>query len=154
MRPTPLSNRASNPEAFASSSAAGPELCVLIVDDSTDYSASLAELVRSWGYRAEIARSASQALDRFDQAQPRIVMLDLGLPDMHGYELAKLLRQRALGRKLHFVVVTGWSQIADQLSSNAAGISHHLVKPVNFVVLREILAAYRAVEERATPVHA
>jgi len=73
-----------------------------------------------------------------------VVLLDLALPDLHGYDLARQLRKEAAGRPLYFVAITGWYQIADQLQSAAAGISHHLVKPVNLDMLREILSKYQA----------
>ncbi len=123
------------------------KLRVLIVDDNADYSAATADLLRSWGYCSEVTSSARNAFELAERFRPRAVILDLGLPDLHGYELAKRLREQAGARKIHFIVVTGWMQIADQLSSNAAGIAHHLIKPVNTDVLREILAAYQSAEE-------
>ena len=126
-------------------------LRVLVVDDNADYSAATAELVRSWGYCVEAATSGRSAIDLAESFRPRVVILDLGLPDMHGYELAKQVRVQAGARKIHFIVITGWMQIADQLSSSAAGVAHHLVKPVNVDVLREILAAYQAAEAVSVP---
>jgi CheY-like chemotaxis protein len=123
------------------------KLRVLIVDDNLDYTAATSELLHAWGYCVKSARSGREALALADSFRPRVVILDLGLPDMHGYELAKRFRQAAGSRKLHFIVTTGWMQIADQLSSNAAGIAHHLIKPVSGDVLKQILAAYQAVEE-------
>jgi CheY-like chemotaxis protein len=120
---------------------------VLVVDDNTDYARATEHLDRSWGYDVQVTRTAREAIALADSFRPRIVILDLGLPDMHGYDLAKQLRQQAGSRKLHFVVITGWTQIADQINSTAAGIAHHLIKPVNFEVLQQILAAYQAAEE-------
>lgn len=127
-----------------------PGMRVLIVDDNTDAAATLAVLVEAWGHETRIANSAAQACQIAESFRPRVVLLDLGLPDMHGYDLAQCLRDQAGGRRLHFIAITGWNQIADQIRSNAAGVSHHLVKPANKDTLREILAAYDAMEERAS----
>jgi CheY-like chemotaxis protein len=127
------------------------KLRVLVVDDNSDYSSATVHLVGSWGYCVECVQSGRAALAIADSFRPRVVILDLGLPDMHGYELARKLRDLSGDRKLHFVVITGWMQIADQISSTAAGIAHHLIKPVNFEVLQQILAAYQATEELSVP---
>jgi CheY-like chemotaxis protein len=119
------------------------KLRVLVVEDSVDQAEGLAELIRSWGHSVQRAHNGAEALHIAREYRPAVVLLDLGLPDMHGYELAKRLRAEAHRRRLHFVVITGWTQIADQLSSSAAGIAHHLIKPPNVSVVREILAGYQ-----------
>lgn len=122
-------------------------LKVLVIDDHADYAASVAELIRSWGHVVEIAYNAVAAQEIARSFRPRVIMLDLGLPDMEGYELAKTLRREAKGRRIFIIVVTGWTKIADQMSSTAAGISHHLLKPVNLESLRRILAGYEELEK-------
>jgi CheY-like chemotaxis protein len=124
-------------------------LRILIVDDNRDQCVGLCEILRSWGYDVEAAHNANAALAIAADFRPRVILLDLGLPDMHGYELAKRLRATSGGRRIFFVVMTGWTQIADQISSTAAGISHHLIKPVNMDTLRYILAGYQAAETRS-----
>jgi len=105
-------------------------------------------LVRQWGHAAVTAKTAAEAVVISEGFRPRVVLLDLGLPDKHGYDLAEILRRQTGNRVLHFIAVTGWSQIADQIRSSASGITHHLMKPVNHDVLREILAAYSAAETK------
>ena len=122
-------------------------LRVLVVDDNPDQATMLAVLVQSWGHAVEIAHTAAEAMRVADAYRPRVVLLDLGLPDRHGYDLADDLRRQARDRKLYFIVVTGWAQIADQLRSTASGIRHHLMKPVNRAMLRELLAAYADTNE-------
>ena len=122
------------------------ELRVLIVDDNPDAAAGLATLVEVWGHTAGVAHSAGQAMRLAEEFRPRVVLLDLGLPDRHGYELAELLTRQTRNRRLYFVAITGWANIADQARSNAAGVSHHLVKPINHDMLREILATYAEAE--------
>ena len=122
-------------------------LRVMVVDDNVDAAAMMATLVQSWGHQVSIAHTANQALRLAADYRPRVVLLDLGLPDRHGYDLADQLRRDCGSRRIFFVAVTGWNQIADQVRSSAAGIAHHLMKPVNHDLLREILAAYTAAEE-------
>jgi CheY-like chemotaxis protein len=126
------------------------QLRLLIVDDNKDVAAMMALLVSSWGHEVRVVHSGKQAFEIAESFRPRVVLLDLGLPDMHGYDVAKRLREQSRNRVMHFIAITGWSQIADQIRSNAAGITHHLMKPANKDVLREILAAYAASEESAS----
>lgn len=127
------------------------KLRVLIVDDSADTAEMLAALVTLWGYTTAVAGTGAAALKLAAGFRPTVVLLDLSLPDQHGYEVARALRTAAQRRRIFFVAITGWSQIADQLQSNAAGISHHLVKPVNPNALQRILADYQEVEDAREP---
>ena len=88
------------------------------------------------------ATQSAEAIEVAAEFRPRVVLLDLGLPDRHGYDLAQILRQQAGKRRIYFIAITGWTQIADQIRSSASGINHHLIKPANPDVLREILTAY------------
>lgn len=122
-------------------------LRVLIVDDDPGTAEMTAGLVAGWGYTTRVAADGATAVKAAGMFKPHVVLLDLSLPDQHGYDVARQLRQEAQGRRMLFVAVTGWGQIADQQASTAAGISHHLVKPVNAEALERILAAYQASEE-------
>ena len=124
-------------------------LRVLVVDDNRDQAAMLAMLVERWRHTVKVAHSATEAVQVAETYRPRVVLLDLGLPDRHGYDLADMLRHQADRRKIYFVAVTGWTQIADQIRSSSSGINHHLIKPVNNDVLREILMAYATTNEKA-----
>jgi CheY-like chemotaxis protein len=117
---------------------------VLIVEDHEDTARTLAELIEAWGWSVAIAPTGRDARETAARFKPRIVLLDLGLPDEHGYRVAQDLRRRADRSELTFVVVTGWSQPVDQRLSSQAGIAHHLVKPVNPDALRAILDGYRS----------
>lgn len=122
-------------------------LRILIVEDHHDTAESMAMLLAEWGHEARIARDGVEALRIYDEFRPRVVMLDLALPDhQSGYDVAAKLRERAGPGRLFMIVVTGLSAIADQSKSNAAGISHHLVKPVNPHVLRWILSTCQYAE--------
>lgn len=126
-------------ELRESGGAEGGPMRVLVVEDHLDTARMLEELLKAWGFSAAIAHSGAEALEVAERFMPRVVLLDLGLPDQHGYWVAQKLRQEMHHKHLSFVAVTGWSPAADQQLSNSAGISHHLVKPVNPDALRSIL---------------
>ena len=117
-------------------------LRALIVDDNVDAASTLATLVQRWGHTAMIAHSCVEATAVAFAFKPRVVLLDLGLPDHHGYDLADMLRKQAGKDKLYFIAVTGWDHEEDHIRSVLSGIPHHLVKPVPLDILRELLAAY------------
>ncbi len=121
-------------------------LRVLIVEDNVDQAAMLAILVQRWGHSVIIANDSAEALKVFADFQPRVILLDLGLPDRHGYDLADALKDMPRNGRLHFVAVTGWNTVVDQIRSASSGIKHHLMKPPNLDVLREILSAYASSE--------
>ena len=122
------------------------KLRILLVDDNADYIRALAEVLRSWDYRVEYAFNATAALAIAKDYRPRIVLVDLGLPDVDGYTLARQMRQQHTGRKIFFIVVTGAANVADQVSSSAARITHYLQKPVNHEALRNVLESYQGAE--------
>ncbi len=105
---------------------------VLVVDDNEDAATMVAEVLRLHGYSADVSNTAQDALDSASAGQDYdIYVLDIGLPDMTGYELARALRRA--GRNTHaiFVALTGYGQENDRAASAAAGFDHHLVKPVD-----------------------
>lgn len=132
------------PATQDATSATITKLKVLVVEDQLDTATMLAALLTTWGYEVEVAHTGADALRMAGDFHPRVVLLDLGLPDQHGYRLARRLRDETGPQPMSFVVVTGWSQRVDQELSAAAGISHHLVKPVNPDALHSILDRYQA----------
>ena len=115
-------------------------LRVLVVDDSEDGARMSALLLRSWGYEARVAHDGTTALDRAGGFLPHVVLLDIGLPDMDGYEVARRLRQNAALAHVHLVAVTGYGQDADRLRTREAGFDVHLVKPVEASTMKALLA--------------
>ena len=116
----------------------GQGVPILIVDDNEDAAAMLAEFVRSLGYRVRTAHDGPGALKSASDAEPRIALLDIGLPVMDGYELAARLRDvHPNGLKL--IAVTGYGQEADRDRSRQAGFDAHLVKPVDLESLAALL---------------
>jgi signal transduction histidine kinase len=113
---------------------------ILIVDDNTDAAEMLAIMVGGWGHETRVVFDGPAALAAAPQFQPEVVLLDLGLPTLDGYETGRRLRQTDAGRTALIVAVTGWGQEQDIARSRAAGFDRHLVKPVAPQVLRALIA--------------
>jgi CheY-like chemotaxis protein len=103
---------------------------VLIVDDNSDAAATLEVLLKSLGHETRVVHTGINALAAVPEFKPEIVLLDIGLPDIDGYEVARRLRALQTGRSFRIVAVTGWDQEADKRRSAEAGFDMHLVKPV------------------------
>jgi PAS domain S-box-containing protein len=121
-------------------SAAAPGRRVLVVDDNPDAAEMLSLLLRRRGHQAEVAHDGPSALELYERFRPDAALLDIGLPVMDGYELARRLRARA-GDGLLLVAVTGYGQDSDRQRSREVGFAYHLVKPVNNKHLLAILAS-------------
>jgi signal transduction histidine kinase len=116
-----------------------PTRRVLVVDDNTDGAESLAQLLRLDGHAVEVAHDGPAALDAAAEFRPQVMVLDIGLPGMDGFEVARRLRARPDGRDLVLVALTGYGRDDDRALSRAAGFDHHLVKPAELDALRRIL---------------
>ncbi|MGZ5051458.1 MAG: PAS domain S-box protein [Methylobacter sp.] len=112
---------------------------VLVVDDYTDAAESLTTLLQSEGHDVDIANCGMQALEIAAIFRPQVVLLDIGLPDLDGYEVAKRLRALPGMQNTVLIALTGFGQIEDCERSRAAGFDHHLLKPLNFEKLSELL---------------
>jgi CheY-like chemotaxis protein len=106
---------------------------VLLVDDNDDAAESLALLLQMSGHEVLMARSGAEALSiaAREQLKLGVVLLDLGLPDMSGYEVARRLRESPSTRHLRLIATTGYGQESDRRATAEAGFDEHLVKPVN-----------------------
>jgi CheY-like chemotaxis protein len=121
---------------------APPEpLRLLIVDDCADTTASLVLLARLWGYQAHAARDGAEALRLAAQHRPHVVLLDIGMPGMNGWDLAPRLRALPGLDGVMLVVVSGFDRTDDRRRSHEAGCDLHLTKPVHPERLRDLLAA-------------
>jgi signal transduction histidine kinase len=136
------------PRAMAPSAADAPspgtpvaKRRVLVVDDNVDAADSLAQLLRLEGHDTDTAYTARSALDKFETYSPDLVLLDIGLPEMDGYEVAYRLKQRSGGRRVAIVALTGYGQSDDRDRALAAGFDEHLVKPVSYGELQRVLGA-------------
>ena len=115
------------------------ETDVLVVDDNEDGANTLAEVLRGAGYRPAVAFSGEEALSCFDRLRPRAILLDIGLPGISGLDVAKRLRAVAGPEVLSLIAITGWGQRADREATSAAGFDAHLVKPVEFGELEDVM---------------
>jgi PAS domain S-box-containing protein len=114
---------------------------VLIADDNRDAAESLAMLLRMDGHEVTVAYDGPQALALLAQAQPDVALLDIGMPGLNGYEVARRIRQAPLGRGITLIAVTGWGQDRDKAQAHQAGFDHHFTKPVDPSRLSELLRA-------------
>ena len=118
---------------------------ILLVDDDPDTTQASAILLGLDGHECRRAASGVEAIHVAEEFTPDIVILDIGLPGMDGYALARELRVNAAGRPLHLAAVTGRAEASDVAQSRAAGVDQHLLKPIDGAALRAIvLAAERA----------
>ncbi len=113
---------------------------VLVVDDNQDAAESMAMLLRLKGHEVRVGYDGAEALRAFDAFAPEIVLLDIGMPGMTGYEVARRLRAVPGAGGVLLVALTGYGQDEDRRRSREAGFDHHLVKPVDFDVLLGLLA--------------
>ena len=127
------------PAEPAPPAAAGPLRRVLVVDDNVDAALGLGEVLRLFGHEVEVVHNAAQALRTAPQFAPDLALIDIGLPDMDGYELARRLRAQA--EDLDLVAVTGYGLERDRERSAAAGFSAHLVKPIDIAMIESLLEA-------------
>jgi signal transduction histidine kinase/CheY-like chemotaxis protein len=116
-----------------------PSRKILIVDDSRDGGESLAMLLRVLGAEVALAHSGRAALDCINSFRPDVVLLDIGMPGMDGYEVARRIRANPKNRDISLIALTGWGQDEDRQRSTAAGFNHHLVKPADIDQLRQLL---------------
>jgi PAS domain S-box-containing protein len=114
-------------------------LRILIVDDIPDVADSLALLLKQLKAEVRIENSGLAALEAIKTYKPFVVLLDIGMPDMDGYEVARQIRQLPEGNEITLIALTGWGQEEDRRKSEEAGFDHHLVKPVNLDALKELL---------------
>jgi CheY-like chemotaxis protein len=126
-------------------------LRVLVVDDCRDHTDSLAILVRFWGHDVRTAYDGPTGLDVAAAYVPDVVLLDIGLPGMDGYEVARRLRRQAGLATALLITVSGFAQDADRQHSQEVGCAEHLAKPVDLDLLQEILAARKAAVRRPAP---
>jgi PAS domain S-box-containing protein len=114
---------------------------LLVVDDNADAADTLAVLLRRLGTEVRVAHDGPGALAAFERYRPDAVLVDIGMPGMDGYEVARRLRSQPAGRKVPIIAVTGWGQEKDRLLSREAGFDHHLVKPADIEALQSLLAS-------------
>jgi CheY-like chemotaxis protein len=114
------------------------------VADAEDVSAigvKLGQLLASLGATVKVTYNADQALKVFPVFHPDVVLLDIGMPGMDGYEAARAIRKMAPDHALRLVALTGWGQARDRQDSRSAGFNYHMVKPPDVAALRDLIMA-------------
>ena len=144
--------QSSAPVGAASGAEASPAKSrhrLLVVDDNVDAADSTAILLREWGHEVSIANDGTRALERAAEFKPDVILLDIGLPDMSGYELAPRLRALpALPKEVFLVAITGYGAEHDRLRAGEAGFNRHMTKPVELEALKDLLASIPAASAR------
>jgi PAS domain S-box-containing protein len=139
----PLDDRATQTATAATAGDAGivKRRRVLVVDDNADSAVSLSMLLELEGHHAVAVHDGFAAIDAAEKHRPDIVLLDIGLPRMSGHEVCRRLRDRPWGKDLVVIALTGWGQGDDRRKSQEAGFDGHLVKPVRYETLAELLSS-------------
>jgi PAS domain S-box-containing protein len=136
----PLAEKTSRPDAAASSKPQRPVARqILVVDDNVDAATTLAMLLRLNGHQVRVAHDGEQALNLAVAQPPEIAFLDIGMPQMDGFELARRFRQNPGIAGTTLVALTGWGQDADRRRTREAGFDHHFVKPIDTDSLTTLL---------------
>jgi CheY-like chemotaxis protein/two-component sensor histidine kinase len=112
---------------------------ILIADDSQDGADSLAFLLKAAGHEVFTAYDGRTAIKLAEEARPGVVLLDIGMPEVSGYDVARAIRRESWGRSMRLVALTGWGQAEHRRRSLEAGFDEHLVKPVELEVLENLL---------------
>jgi len=123
---------------------------LLIVDDNADAADALRMNLEQAGYTVRVAHSGTDAMTAFRELQPEVVVLDLGLPDLSGVDVARAIRGRREGRDVVLIALTGWGRDEDRARTAEAGFDEHLTKPVDALVLLQVIAMHRR-EPQSTP---
>jgi PAS domain S-box-containing protein len=127
--------------ADAQTETALPQKRILVVDDNRDAADSLGMMLELLGADVHVARDGQEALDAFAAYKPAVVLLDIGMPGIDGYEVARTLRDRFPEHSASIVALTGWGQDSDRVRAREAGFDHHLIKPAEIGALEALLGS-------------
>jgi CheY-like chemotaxis protein len=113
---------------------------ILVVDDNPDSALSLAMMLSIMGHETRTAHDGESAVATAERFLPDVVLLDIGLPKLNGYEVAQRIRHSSWGSSMFLIAVTGWGQDEDRQRSSEVGLNVHMVKPVEPAALQKLLA--------------
>ena len=119
-------------------------LRIVVVDDNDDSATSMSMLLGLSGHDVKTAASGLTGLKLSERLRPQVLLLDIGLPDMTGYELAMQIRQRQWGKDALIIAMTGWGKETDKEKAMSAGFDLHLTKPINVAELEDALSVFSA----------
>ena len=123
---------------------------ILVVDDNMDSAESLTVLLDLTGNETRRAYDGLEALIAAETFRPDVILLDIGLPELNGYDVARRIREQPWGQNMILVALTGWGQEEDRRRSREAGFNHHLTKPVDPIALKKLLAGLFALDPDKT----
>jgi CheY-like chemotaxis protein len=137
----PIIDKPSHPTATVSEAAkdATSQRRILIVDDNKDSADSLAMLLEITGNKTYMAHDGVEAVEAIEKHRPEVVLLDIGLPKLDGHEVCRRVREQPWGKDIVVIALTGWGQEDDRRKSEEAGFNGHLVKPVDYDKLLQML---------------
>ena len=139
--PISVSTGAMNGDAASAAQLArAAKLRILLVDDNADFAASLSILLESLGHEVRVANEARSGLALAREFAPHFAFLDIGLPEINGYQLAGQLKSQPATERTTLVALSGWGQLKDRLRSQEAGFALHLVKPIELEQIRTVLS--------------
>jgi CheY-like chemotaxis protein len=114
---------------------------ILVADDNRDAAETMGMLLKLSGHEVYLAHSGREAIELAERERPDIAVLDIGMPDLSGYEVAERIRSEAWGKRMKLIAVTGWGQAEDKRRALGAGFNHHMTKPVDPTELEALFAA-------------
>ena len=127
------------PQTERSPGSAGSKRRILVVDDNRDGAASLAMMLQLLGNEVHTANDGFDAVELAERFRPQVVLMDVGMPRLNGYEATRRIREQPWGCGMTIIALTGWGQEVDRARSKEAGCDGHLVKPVNLSDLEKLL---------------
>jgi CheY-like chemotaxis protein len=136
----PAAKEAANKAIEAAAGAGRSGRRVLIVDDNRDAADSLCQILRLLGHDARAAYDGAEGLALAGASPPDVMLLDIGMPRIDGYTMARKIRETAWGRHVTLIAVTGFGQEEDRRRAFDAGFDHHIVKPVDVIRLQQLLS--------------
>jgi CheY-like chemotaxis protein len=117
---------------------------VLVVDDNSDSGSSLAMMLELMGHQTAQAYDGQEAVEAAAQFKPDVVVLDIGMPGLNGYEAARRVRAESWGKDIMLIALTGWGQAEDRSRAQEAGFDHHMTKPTDPMAFAKVLVNSRA----------
>jgi len=125
----------------------GTKRRILVVDDNRDSAISMGMMLRCMGDEARTAHDGVEAVTIAEEFRPQVILMDVGMPRLNGYEAARRIREQPWGKSILILALTGWGQEGDKMRSREAGCNGHLVKPVNLPDLLKLLAELEATDK-------
>jgi CheY-like chemotaxis protein len=112
---------------------------ILVVDDNVDAAETISMLLKIKGHQVHVRHSGQEGVDAAESLRPEVVILDISMPGMNGYDACRLIREQPWGKRILVIALTGFGQEEDIRLSREAGFDSHFVKPVDFALLTDLL---------------